>query len=330
MGFSTQVDPHGRTDEECRAIRAKLEEADRIAAANWDNPQWRHEMAQEMTETIYWGFEHENLLQLFSTVENVPFEGRSFIKEVRGLRAFWLARGGYIETSDLKAEVVEILPDMVGFHVSESEDKLRTNFGETQATLVDLGIQRLDAVVNQAAFAMFQQAVPFGHPSYQLMNTGVELPFLNLAVRNVKDASLGGIPTIVGRATMTDQIIDQLMGTGGNTSGFFPETNEQLLRLGVLGVYRGCRIVELKNYKDDVDMPYFPANELWVIGRDASKFAFFGGLFSKESTEDLDWYWHYLARRDFGGIVYRPNRLRRLVDSTIEPTFNSGGSYEPV
>jgi hypothetical protein len=71
---------------------------------------------------------------------------------------------------------------------------------------------------------------------------------------------------------MTDQIIDGLMGTGGNTAGFFPETNERLLEQGVIGVYRGARIITLKNYLDDTDTPFFPANELWVIGRDASKF----------------------------------------------------------
>ena len=52
--------------------------------------------------------------------------------------------------------------------------------------------------------------------------------------------------TILGRTTMTDQIVDALMGTGGNTAGFFPETNETLLRQGVLGVYRGARIITLK------------------------------------------------------------------------------------
>jgi hypothetical protein len=329
MGNTTLIDPFGRTDDERAELRRKLEAVNSEAKANWDQPGWRREMAQELTETIYWGFQHENLLQLFTQVENVPFDGRSFVKEVRGLRAFWVARGGYIEASDLHSEVFEIQRDTLGFHVYELEDKLRTNFGETQANLVNLGIMRMDSEVNLRVIAAFQAAVPSTSPYYIAAN-GLSLPALNLALRQVRDVSLDSNVAIIGRATMTDQIIDAIMGTGGNTAGFFPETNERLLQQGVLGVYRGARIITLKNYRDDTDTPFFPANELYVVGRDASKFAFFGGLLSKEYTEEDNWYWHYLARRDFGGLVYRNNRIRRIVDTSIPSTFGAGGTYTPV
>lgn len=326
MGNTHMVDPYGRTDVERTALREQLAAVNAEAAANWDNPTWRREMAQELTETIYWGFQHENLLSMYTQVENVPFDGRSFIKEVRGMRAFWVARGGHIEASNMHAEVFEITRDTIGFHVYEFEDKLRTNFGETQSTLVDLGVQRMDAEINLRVLRAFQAAIPSNSANY-ISASGLGLVSLNTALRQVRDVSLDFNVSIIGRATMTDQIIDALMGTGGPTSGFFPETNEQLLAQGVIGTYRGARIITLKNYRDDTDTPFFPANELYVVGRDASKFAFFGGLLSKEYTEEDNWYWHYLARRDFGGVVYRPNRLRRIVDTSISASFGSGGTY---
>ena len=210
-------------------------------------------------------------MNLFTQVENVDFNGRSAVKEVRGLRAFWVARGGHIEASNMHEEVFEIQRDTLGFHVFEFEDKLRTNFGETQANLVNLGIQRMDAEVNLRVLAAFQAALPSGSPYYISAN-GLSLPSLNLALRQVQDVSMDPTITIIGRSLMTQQIIDAIMGTGGNTAGFFPETNEALLRQGVLGVYRGARIVTLMNYRDDTDTPFFPANELHVVGRDASKF----------------------------------------------------------
>jgi hypothetical protein len=323
---STVVDPFGRTDEERRELQAKLEAADREAAQNWDDPRWRHEMAADMTEEIYWGFEHENLLGLFANVENLPFDGRSFVKETRGLRAFWVARGGYIEASTIHSEVIEVPRDTLGFHVYEFEDKLITSFGETQAQLVDLSIQRMDAAVNQRVLALFQASIPSTSP-YYISGAGLSLAALNLALREVKDTSNDPMISIIGRATMTDQIIDALLGSGTNGAGFLPETNEALIRQGVLGVYRGARIITLKNYQDDSDQPFFPANELFVIGRDSSKFAFWGGLRSKESTEDINWYWHYLARRDFGGVVHRPYRMRRIVDTSIPANQNSWSSF---
>jgi len=317
MANSTMIDPYGRKDEDRLALRAQIEQANREAAENWDNPMWRREMAQEMTEVIYEGFQHENLLGLMAEVENAPFDGRVFVKEIRGLRAFWVARGGHIEASTIKSEVMEIPRDTIGFHVYEFEDKLRTNFAETQSNLIDLGIQRMDATVNQRALALFRTAVPSTSP-YYVSGAGVDLSALNAALREVRDESKSFEVAVIGRSTMTDQIIDELLGSGSNGSGFLPESNEEMVRRGVLGTYRGARIITLRNYKDDEDVPFFPANELFVVARDASKMAFWGGLMSKEYVEDDNWYWHYLARRDFGGVVHRPERIRRVVDTSID------------
>lgn len=314
---SLMVDAKGRNVEERKALQAKIDRLNKEAAENWDNPQWRSLMAQEVTETILFGFIHENLLGIMSQLENAPIDGRVFIKETRGLKAFWTARGGYLEASTIRSDVMEIPRDMVGFHVYEFEDKLRTNFAETQADLIDLGQQRLDAEVNLRALRLFQAAVPSSSP-YYITGAGLSIQALNTAIREVADASFNaGQITIVGRRTMTDQIMDEL--TSGNYPAFLPETNEAIVQRGVLGTYRGAKIVALRNYKDDEDIPFFPANELYVIAQDASKFAFWGGLLAKEYTEDDNWYWHYLARRDFGGVVYRPERLRRIVDSSQNP-----------
>jgi hypothetical protein len=312
------IDNKGRSVEERAALKAQRDRVNEIAAANWDDPTWRHEMAQELTETIYLGFEHENLLAYMTQVENADYNARVILREVKGLRAFWVARGGYIEASTIRSETLELPRDTVGFQVNESEDKLRTNFAETQATLVELGIQRLDAAINQRFFSLLQNAVPSNSPYYTAAS-GLSLSTLNTALTAVRDESRDFECAIVGRATMTDQIINGLMGSSQQGAGFFPETNESLLARGVLGTYRGARIITLKNYRDDADVPMFPANELWVIGRDASKAAFFGGAVSKEEV-GWDDMWKYRLRRDWGMIVHRPSRLRRLIDNTILPS----------
>lgn len=318
MVNTTIIDPFGRTAEERAELQAKIKKVNEEAAANWHDPNWRRLMAAEMTETIYEGFQHENLLSILAEVENAGFNDRVFVKEVRGLRAFWVARGGYIEESTLKSDVMEIGRDTIGFHVSEFEDKLMTNFAETQSTLIELGIQRMDAEVNARFLALLQAAIPNTSP-YYLDDAGLSLTTLNTALREVRDESKTFDITIVGRSTMTDQIMDELLGGSSNGAGFLPETNEALVQRGVLGSYRGARIVTLKNYKDDEDVAFFPANELYVVGRDASKFAFWGGLMSKEYVENDNWYWHYLARRDFGGVVHRPERVRRIIDTNTTP-----------
>lgn len=313
--MTTLTNSFGASADEQAEIRRKCEALSAEARDNWDDPTWRRLMAQAMTEAIYWGFQHENLLSLMANVENVPFDGRVMVKEVRGLRAFWTARGGYIEASSLQADVMEIVRDTIGYHVYEFEDKVRTNFGETQASLIQLGQQRLDAEVNLRALSLFQAALPTSSP-YTLQGSGVSLSVLDTALNDVYDATYEGEITIIGRRSMVGQIVDLL--SASNYGGFLLETNEELLRRGVIGNYKGARIAYLKNYRDDQDISFFPANEMYVLGRDASKFGFWGGPLSKDWTDE-NWYWHYVSRQDFGGLVYRTDRLRRIIDTSITP-----------
>jgi hypothetical protein len=304
------------SNPELDALRQKVALLNAEARENFDDPQWRRERAQEMTETIYEGFEHENLLSLMAEVENLPFDGRSFVKEVRGLKAFWVARGGHIEASTLNADVMEITRDTVGFHVTEFEEKMETNFAETSATLVDLAVRRMDAAVNQRVFSLFQAAIPSSSP-YYVSGTSVSLAALNSALTAVRDASRTREVVIVGRPTMTEQIMDELLGASYNGSGFLPATNEEMVSRGLLGTYRGASIISLTNYLDENEEPFIPGNEMYVISTDASKFAFWGGMKSKEYMEDDNWYWHYIGKKDFGGVVHRPDRVRRFVDTSI-------------
>jgi hypothetical protein len=191
-----------------------------------------------------------------------------------------------------------------------------TNFAETQATMIELGIQRMDAEVNNRVLQVFQAAVADGSSSY-IGTASMTLADLNAALSEVRDETNSGQVTIVGRAPMTEKILDLLLGGSGNGSGFIPATNEQMVSRGLLGTYRGANIVTLKNYKDDVNEAFFPANELFVMSTDASKFAFFGGMMSREWVESDNWYWHFMTRRDFGGVVHRPERIRRIVDASI-------------
>ena len=302
------VDSFGRTFEENKERTALMEQANEEARKNWDDPQWRRDFAAELTESILLGFDYETLIDQWLDTERTDFNGRIFVRETRGLKAFYMARGGYIEASELTTEMSEVPRDMIGVHVYEFKDKFTANFAESAQALRDLAIRRMDAEVNRRVRTVLAEAVPSGSSSY-VSAAGLSKPGLDAAISAVRDASTRGEVVIVGRPQMTDQIT--------NFDGFGNETREEIRQKGVLGTYRGARILTLKNYKDEEDQPFLPANELWVLAKDAGKFAFYGGLLSKEFSENDNWYWHYLARRDSGVMVHHPERVRRIVDTSI-------------
>lgn len=304
----TLVDSFGRSQEENKNRLEIMEAANLDARENWEDPQWRREFAAELTESILLGFEYETLIDRWIDTERTDFDGRIFIREAGGLKAFYMARGGYIEASELTSEISEVPRDMLGVHVWEFEDKFLTNFSESAQTLRDLSIRRMDAEINRRVHTVLTEAVPSGSPFY-LATPGLSKPGVDAAIAAVQDASDSGDVVIVGRPTMTRQIMD--------FDGYGNETLEEIRNKGVLGQYRGVPIVELRNFKDEDGKPYLPSNEMWIMTRDTGKFAFFGGLKSKEFTELDNWYWHYLARRDTGVLVHHPERARRLLDTSI-------------
>lgn len=302
------VDSFGRTQEENKNRLEIMEAANLEARENWDDPQWRRDFAADLTESILLGFEYETLIDRWMDTERTDFNGRIFVREAGGLKAYYMARGGYIEASELTAEVSEVPRDMLGVHVWEFEDKFLTNFSESAQTLRDLSIQRMDAEINRRVHTVLAEAVPSTSP-YYVSAPGLSKPAVDAAIAAVRDSSRTGEVVMTGRPTMVDQIMD--------FDGFGNETREEIRQKGVLGNYRGVNIVSLKNYKDEDGTAYLPANEMWIMARDTGKFAFFGGLKSKEFMELDNWYWHYLARRDTGVLVHHPERARRILDSSI-------------
>lgn len=315
MAQTITVDSKGRTSAN-QALKEQMAHLDAEAKQNWDNPKWRLETAAVITQEILSGFDHENVLDLFADVRNVAEDDVITIGETKGLRAFWTAADGYIETSQLSSEVTTMDYDNVGFHVYDFEDNIINKFSETQATIINLGIRRLDAAINQRFLKIVQAATITGNGNYTL-NAGTTLAAVNSALSRVRDASDNPDQVIIaGRQASIDQVYAQLLGTGSGGTNFLPETNEALIQQGSVGRYRGAAMIPLKNYKDDYGKSFVPANELYIIAPDAAIVGFWGGLKAIEDT-DANWRWSYKARRKVGYFVHHPDRLHRIVDSNI-------------
>ena len=294
-------------------LRAKIAAADADAKENWFDPEWRRERAKDIATTIYEGFDHESFIDLLADTEYVDDGEDITIEDVRGLEAFWISEGGTIDASRLVERVWRLRPDQIGYHVFENEEKMRSGFSRKSSQLVSLAINQMDAGINQRYLALCQAAIPSSSSPYYIGTSGLSLPALNTGITEVQDSTLSDEVSIVGRATMVNQIMDEL----ADQNGFTPETNEEMLRLGRLGTYRGANIIRLRNFRDARDRPFFPANELYIVGKDASKVGFWGGLTSKEWDEPGGDYWHNKGKRKAGMVVHKPKNLRRYVDTSM-------------
>ena len=300
------VDSFGRTVQDNLDRQAIMEAANKEARENWNDPKWRSEFAADLTQSILLGFDYNTLVDQWIDTERTDFNGRSFVRETTGLKAFYMSRGGYIEASELTSEISELPRDMLGIHVWEFEDKFLNSFAESAQTLRDLAIRRMDAEVNRRIHTVLVSALS---PSNTTTAAGISQTALDAAIASVQDESLEGNVVIVGRPQVVNQI--------ASFDGFGPQTLETITAKGMIGTYHGCNILTLRNWKDEDRVPYIPNNELWVMAKDTGKFVFYGGLLTKEFSELDNWYWHYLARRDTGIMVHHPERAHLLVDSNL-------------
>jgi hypothetical protein len=308
-----RIDSFGRdlaTIEEYKQVASKLDEE---ARENWDRPEWHRQVAQDMATYLDYGFTFENLFSTYFMTESVGEFDRVRLVERRGLKVYYTARGGYIDETQLRTEQWEVPRDTLGFHVSEFEDKLRAGFATTIAEIVGLAEQRLEAEVNRRIFNLLQSAVGVGSPYYGTA-AGLAKATLDTNIAAVKDAikpnGMGPQPvTIIGRASMTDQISD--------FAGFTNEAQEEIRLRGRLGTYRGCNVVTVNNYTDEDGASYIPNNELWVFGGNVGKFIMYGPLQVKSWAENTVDYVHYRARKDVGGLVHHPEQARRFIDSSL-------------
>lgn len=310
MSFKQLLDNYGRTSAERAAVQKLIDKVNQQAKENWERPEWRRAMAAVLTESILEGFRFETFYDQLIEVERVGFDDRVILEEETGLQVFFIAKGGHIEASAMVSESLELPRDTLGFHVYEFEDKLQDNFAKTTAELRNLAVRRMDWGVNKQIKALIEAAIGVSSP-YYISGSSVSQSALNTAIREVRDESESGRVTIYGRSTMVDQIAD--------FTGFADEALEEIRNRGRLGTYRGANVVQVRNWKDEDGQSFIPANEMYVTAFDAGKFATYGGLKSKEYVELDNWYWHYLGRQDFGGILHRPERVRRFVDTSIAP-----------
>lgn len=310
--MNTIIVPGTAGSEQAEALRKITAKVNADAEANWHNPEWRRAFAQTFTTTIMEGFTHENILNYLAEVETVGIGDRITVEEVKGLEVFWVSNGGQIDVSRITSEVWELPRDFIGFHVYELNQKMRTNFSRAASQITSLAIGQIDAAINSRLLRLYQAVIDNASP-YYIGGAGLSLSALNTAITEVQDISKSDVVTIVGRGTMTAQIMDQL----AELNGFTPETNETVLRTGRIGTYRGANIVRLPNHRDANGASFVPANELYVAARDAAKVGFWGGLETQEWSEQGGWYWHAMGVRTAGFTVHKPEHVRRIVDTSM-------------
>src|SRR5262245_32818175 len=122
--------------------REKLNE--RARGDDWNDPEFHRQVAADISSIVDYGFVSQMPFGQYLNIQQVGEFDRVTMRERRGLKVFYTARGGYIDESQIREELWELPRDTLGFHVSEFIDKLRANFADSIESLVSLGRARME------------------------------------------------------------------------------------------------------------------------------------------------------------------------------------------
>lgn len=296
--------------EQEREFAAAKETLTAEAQDNWHDPAWHREQAAVISETLDWGFRNENTFADFMPTQFVGKGDIITVRERSGLKVFYTHRAGEIDESTIQDDVFELPRDTMGWHVSEFEDDVQMNYGETIAELIPLARMREDVEVNRRIFQLFAEAAPVGSASHIDATTTWDASVLNKALSEVADrprpsnVTISRPLTIIGRRAAVDMVLD--------LPGYADEAREEIRKTGRLGVYRGANVRTVENWNDEDGLPYLEEDDLYVVGGYVGRFGFYGGPTTKSYVEDKVDFHHFRSRRDLGGAVYRPDMLRRI------------------
>ena len=306
-------------DNKIKDLQNQINALNNEAADLVHDPAWVREVGQQISDEVWYGFNHANLIEIMSNVERKGLAELATIEtEVRGLTAFHIARGGYIEESSIHAETAYVPKDQIGIHVVEQVDRLETGFVPTAQKVVAQAPVRIDAEMNRRWLKLLQAGIPSSSAYYTATSNLTFTQVSNAidAVKDVVEPSVDEPVVIVGRSTMINKLRNSITNSNTFTS-FLPGTNEKLFNNRTLDTFQGVPIIELRNFTDEYGRSYFPGNELWIVGKSVGKTVLYGTTRTASWVEEEAEYWHWQQRLNYGMTVVRPSHARRIVDSSV-------------
>lgn len=211
--------------------------------------------------------------------EFLPKDKSLVVRETKGMQVFWVAKGGYVQESHARQDLFEAPRDLVGFHVSEFEEKVIEDPEGTADLYYDLAYQKiknellLRCLLTLSAAKPSADEWPKGNPS--------------LLVDEVIDE----VPEDLG---------SEVIGIGRHKAwSLLPEIE-------------GIEKISLRNFRGVAGEDQFPADRVFLLSPTAGRFVVWNKPYRKSYAESDNWFYHVLGRWEVGLMLHHPERVRRL------------------
>lgn len=228
----------------------------------------------------------------------------------KGIIAYWTAMNSYVPMSQNYDTEITMNFETLGVHPYCNKLDLQIGKVGSYGDLIKDSKEAVQNKLREKAFKILAQTYngTVNADNYFATNT-LDKVTLDKAINKVRKET-GANPIIIGDY----DLMAQIEGFAG-----FDQTDEKYIELrdnGVLGMYRGCKLIYLANIIDPVtNKSLVPTDKLFVVGGKIGYEADYGKSDIMQEIKIEDKSWHCTYDRNVGYVVVRPERLA-LIDIT--------------
>jgi hypothetical protein len=281
------------------------EQSEAALAAHFSNPAHLNDL-QELSfdlVNLAWSDTMQNdIVSRIIDVRTVGLTETDYIDEdLRGMRAYWQGKGGQILSDVLRYQRNFMPREEIVAAIDGHQDEFATNFWGS-----------FDKLRNQANEKVSQA------PVFRL----VEL--IRAAISS--GVYYGTFAASTLTAAQIDSVLDQVVARNGRATilgspmairymanvglAYGPNVQEQILRTGFLGVYKGQQVAQVENFEDFAGNFVLPNNELWIVGGQAGRLTYYGDTARVQILQLPSFMRRWETARDAGLMLYGSNRGR--------------------
>lgn len=258
------------------SVRGKLKE-DNVEVAEVNSviqelasnptPANRYEMASIVAYTVEDIVNQQTqFLELFTDMKRVtPNERAKFDVKLKGIQAFWCAKGSTVERSRIYKKSMTIDTEAIGARPSVSFMDLSQNKVSFDEIIADASYEMINKIVQKVQTVLNTAITNMSTPNYA---SGAGLIKATLDAQIVAFKRLGMPVTLVGDYAIISKLAALTGFTAAtNTLQFSSEIINEQNQNGFIGTYNGCSVVQLVNpyqngsFSDTI----LAANMLYII-----------------------------------------------------------------
>lgn len=274
----------------------------------------RTAMAKKITKELQDDVEQRDLSGLIFDKEFIPVGTQAEWILKGKMRVYWHEPGSYAPRTAVFQRVFTLQTEMLSAHPEFEITQLRAGRYGTIADQATSAREAILGAINARVWNTIQGSIASTDPNYTNIASGGTLTkaALDAAITYCNDENGGGARAIIGRRHLMDALLDFGSVSDVDSGVFGDRTKEEVLRMGVLGVYRGVPIVGLPQWQDANGLNTISNQDVMIMGGGSGKFVTSQNL---ESMDDIDidtLMWHLHLWTKVGMAVFFPERNYRI------------------